>query len=131
MSGKLTPLAGLICDDVRLEADEAFSLMGVAHPVIATEFPTRRMINVVLMLRGDVKGKARITTNLIWKGEVKWSVVSELEVADVGGCSVVPIGMTMAGFDGPGELVLRVDSGDDHFYVANWQIRSSADETAP
>lgn len=123
MTGKLTPLGGLLCDDIRYEADGRFSLMGIIPASISVAaFPARQRMHAVVLFRADVPGTCVVSTSLRWRGEVRWQVENELEITEPGGCTPVPMGNTMAGFDQEGELVLEVVINGETVRVAAFDI---------
>ena len=123
MKGKLRPVSGLICDDVRFEADGRVSLMGILPPTVAVpEFPHPMEIHPVMLLHGEKVGDCSVTTRLRWKGEVRWEVESELSVSEIGGTNPLPMGRTVAGFDGPGELALELETDGKTTVLSTFQI---------
>lgn len=130
MSGRLTPLAGLICDDIRVEAGGGLSFMGVPPAGLAfSGFPARRLLQVVVFFRPESTGECTVTTSLRWKDEVRWSVETELAIEELGGCVPVVMGNTLAGFDRPGLLSLEVSCGDEIRQVATWDVSESEENT--
>ena len=128
MTGSLTPLAGLLCDDVRFEADGRYSLMGLVPAALTVvAFPARQRVHAVVLFRADKPGTCVVGTGLRWRGELRWQVETELEITEAGGCTAVPMGNTVAGFDQEGELALEVTINGKTTVVATFGIQQ--DET--
>lgn len=109
MTGKVEVRGVILSEDVRHEANGAISIMGIASgPISSTEFPTRRRISLSLFLDAIKAGSVTLITAVLWKGEERWSVETELEVDEPGTGITLPIGGTIAGFDEPGRLSIEV-----------------------
>lgn len=118
-------MAGLVCDDIRREVGGNLSFMGVCQASFGLEsFPARQLLHVVVFFRAEQTGECTITTSLRWKDEIKWSVETTLIVEDIGGCTPLPMGNTVAGFDSPGLLSLEVTSGGETRQLATWEVES-------
>jgi len=130
-TGRVEPVAALLCDDVRREEGGILSLMGVAAPIIVfLEFPARKRITPVLIFTGIETGMAKVTVSLRWQDEVKWQVETDLEIDERGTGSVIPLDPLVAGFEQPGVLWLEVETGGKQYQLQNWRIEAQAPDYA-
>jgi len=129
MSGRIEFVAALMCDDIRHEADGGYSLMGVTGPDLGVaSFPTRKPMNFGLIVNVLEAGETAFTTELLWKGEVRWAVETTSKLLETGRGILYPHDGTIAHFDSPGELTLQIRYEDETIELQKWNVSSIPDD---
>lgn len=126
MTGKIIPVAALMCDDIRHEMGGGHSIIGVAQPtLVCPAFPSRRRAAFAIIANLKEGDDAKLVVTLKWQGEEKWSEerLYTIEGDELG--SMLPISGTIAGFDEPGTLSLEVTTDDGTRTLQEWLIEGA------